>query len=190
MTLAGDVRCSRSGGRRHRQCPPPEGATPHSVAILTQVATVVQDVLCQLDSVICAVQLVHNVGRALRVCFMAGGKWFCHAHCVGPHVSAHFRRFSLLPRSLRHPGMEVWSVEMVDLILRAAPFALLAFLFLVALPFPERLCPWLAALFSDAFSMPLVATLFVGWIFQLGYGFVARDCFQHFCFALYGLCPG
>ena len=27
------------------------------------------------------------------------------------------------------------------------------------------------------------------WIFQLGYGFVARDCFQHFCFALDGLCP-
>ena len=74
-----------------------------------------------------------------------------------------------------------------DLILPAAPFALLAFLFLVALPFPEWLCPWLAALFADAAAMldalfaTLDATMFFGWIFQLGYGFVARDCFQHFC---------
>ena len=69
----------------------------------------------------------------------------------------------------------------------AASFALLAFLFLVALPFPEWLCPWLAALFADAAAMldvlfaTLDATMFFGWIFQLGYGFVARDCFQHFC---------
>ena len=38
---------------------------------------------------------------------------------------------------------------MEDLILPAASFALLAFLFLVALPFPDRRCPWLAALFAD-----------------------------------------
>ena len=69
----------------------------------------------------------------------------------------------------------------------AASFALLAFLFLVALPFPERLCPWLAALIADAAAMLDAlfatpdATMFFGWIFQLGYGFVARDCFQHFC---------
>ena len=78
-------------------------------------------------------------------------------------------------------GTQVWSDEMVDLIWLAAPFALFAFLLLVALPFSERLCPWLAALFSDAFLMPPDATLFIGWIFQLGYGFVARDCFQHLC---------
>ena len=74
---------------------------------------------------------------------------------------------------------------MVDLILLAA--ALFAFLFLVALPFFERLCSWLAALVADALAMPAAlfatpdATMFIGWIFQLGYGFVARDCFQHFC---------
>ena len=93
-------------------------------------------------------------------------------------------------------GTQVWNVEVVDLILLAAPFALLAFLFLVALPFPER--PLLAALFADALAMPdalfatLDATLFIGWIFQLGDGFVARDCFQHFCgeaLPLMGLAP-
>ena len=56
----------------------------------------------------------------------------------------------------------------------------------MALPFPESLCPWLAALFADAAAMLDAlfatpdATVFFGWIFQLGYGFVARDCFQHF----------
>ena len=87
-------------------------------------------------------------------------------------------------------GTQVWSDEMVDLVLLAATFALLAFIFLVALPFPERLCPWLAALFADALVTP-DATMFIGWIFQLGYGFVARDCFQHFCgLALDGFWPG
>ena len=53
-------------------------------------------------------------------------------------------------------------------------------------PFFERLCPWLAALVADALAMPAAlfptpdAMMFIGWIFQLGYGFVARDCFQHF----------
>ena len=51
----------------------------------------------------------------------------------------------------------------------------------MALPFSEKLCPWLATLLFDAFLTPPDATLSTGWIFQLGYGFVARDCFQHFC---------
>ena len=84
-------------------------------------------------------------------------------------------------------GTQVWSDVLEDLILPAASFALLAFLFLVALPFPEWLCPWLAAMVADAAAMldvlfaTLDATMFIGWIFQLGYGFIARDCFQHFC---------
>ena len=84
-------------------------------------------------------------------------------------------------------GTQVWSDVLEDLILPAASFALLAFLFLVALPFPETLCLWLAALIADAVAMLDAlfatpdATMFFGWIFQLGYGFVARDCFQHFC---------
>ena len=148
----------------------------------TAQSILAQDLLCQLDSVISAV--VHNVGRALRVCFVVGRKWFCHACCVGLHVSTHFRRFPLRPRS---SGTQVWSDVLEDLILPAESFALLAFLFLVALPFPEWLCPWLAAMFADAAAMldvlfaTLDAMMFFGWIFQLGYGFIARDCFQHFC---------
>ena len=76
---------------------------------------------------------------------------------------------------------------MVDVILLAATFASIAFLFLVVLPFFERPCPWLAALVADALAMRAAlfatpdATMYIGWIFQLGYEFVALDCFQHFC---------
>ena len=38
-----------------------------------------------------------------------------------------------------------------------------------------------AAAMLDVLFATLDATMFIGWIFQLGYGFIARDCFQHFC---------
>ena len=64
---------------------------------------------------------------------------------------------------------QVWSDVLEDLILPAASFALLAFLFLVALPFPEWLCPWLAAMFADAAAMldVLFATLDATMFFWL-----------------------
>ena len=103
-------------------------------------------------------------------------------------LSSMSRHFSEGFRFFQGPsGTQVWSDAVVDLILLAANFAFFAFLFLVALLFFERLGPWLAALVADALAMPAAlfatrdATMFIGWILKLGYGFVAHDCFQHFC---------